>query len=129
MTENGCRVLSFPSAWNFIMRRALRQDLLAAMRGRGSSVILDLSNRHTLNHEDIAVLLDCAALVAGRDIQLLVVAGSRSNRVLLQVARIAAVLPVCNSMEEARAHLKHQANQDQVDQDLVGREARGSRAA
>jgi hypothetical protein len=66
-------------------------------------VILDLSDRSVLDQDDIDFLLDSAAYVAGRDLQLLVAAGSRSNCALLEVARVSSVLPVFLSVAEALA--------------------------
>jgi hypothetical protein len=56
-----------------------------------------------LNHEDIELLLECVAQVAGRDTRVLFVAGSRANRVLLEVTRISSLAPVFNSVKEALA--------------------------
>jgi len=57
-----------------------------------------------LNHEDIDLLLECAAQAAGRDTKVLFVAGSRVNRVLLEVTRISSLVPVFNSVREALAY-------------------------
>ena len=64
-------------------------------------MIVDFSGCRPLNHEDIDLLLECVAQVAGRDTQVLFVAGSRANRVLLEVTRISSLVPVFNSVEEA----------------------------
>jgi hypothetical protein len=66
--------------------------------------MVDLSHCSSLNHDDIDLLLDCVARATGRDTELLLVAGSRVNRVLLEVTRISKVVPVFNSVEEALAH-------------------------
>ncbi len=97
-------ILPFPCVTSVGARGALRRDLLGALCVSGSPVILDLSGCRTLNHEDIDLLLECAAQVAGRDTQVLFVAGSRVNRVLLEVTRISSLVPVFNSVEEALAH-------------------------
>ncbi len=97
-------IVPFPCASSSAGRRALRKDLLNALRVSGSPVIVDLSGFSTLNHEDIDLLLDCVAQVVGRDTQVLFVAGSRVNRVLLEVTRISSLVPVFNSVEEALAY-------------------------
>jgi hypothetical protein len=97
-------ILPFPASSSSAGGRGLRKDLLSALRISGSPVIVDLSGCHTLNHEDIDLLLECAAQVAGRDTQVLFVAGSRVNRVLLEVTRISSVVPVFNSIKEALAY-------------------------
>jgi hypothetical protein len=67
-------------------------------------VIVDFSDCRTLNHDDIDLLLECVAQVAGRDAQVSFVAGTRTNRVLLEVTRISSLVPVFNSVVEALAH-------------------------
>jgi hypothetical protein len=90
-------ILPFPCESSSASRRALRKGFLAALRISGRPVIVDLSDCSTLNHDDIDLLLDCVA-------HALLVAGSRVNRVLLEVTRISTVVPVFNSVEEAVAH-------------------------
>jgi hypothetical protein len=106
-------ILPFPCTSSSAGRRGLRKDLLSALRASGSPVIVDLSGCRTLNHEDIDLLLECVAQVAGRDTQVLFVAGSRVNRVLLEVTRISSLVPVFNSVKEALAYpqvaVKHDA--------------------
>jgi len=97
-------ILTFPRAGSSPDRRAQRKELLAALRFSGSPVIVDFSSCNTLDHEDIALLLECLAQVAGRDTKVLLVAGSRVNRVLLDVTRISALTPVFNSLVEALAY-------------------------
>jgi hypothetical protein len=97
-------ILPFPCAPTAAGRRALRKDLLNALRVSGSPVIVDLSGCPTLNHQDVDLLLECVAQVAGRDTQLLFVAGTRSNRVLLEVTRIASLVPVFISVKGALAY-------------------------
>jgi hypothetical protein len=97
-------ILPFPAASNTPVGRALRRDLLNTLRASRSAVIVDLSDRATLNHDDIGLLLECVAEVAGRDTQLLFVAGSRVNRVILEVTRISSLVPVFNSAKEAMAY-------------------------
>ena len=94
-------VLRFPCASSAAARRAQRKDLIGALRLSTSPMIVDLSGCSSLNHEDIELLLECVAQVAGRDTQVLFVAGSRANRVLLEVTRISSLAPVFNSVEEA----------------------------
>jgi len=74
---------------------------LRELRASGCAVVLDLSKRKSLDHHDIDLLLECAACVAGRDAKLIFVAGSPTLRALLEVSRIASVVPVFSSMEEA----------------------------
>ena len=97
-------ILPFPCESSSASRRALRKGFLAALRISGRPVMVDLSDCSTLNHDDIDLLLDCVAHATGRDTELLLVAGSRGNRVLLEVTRISTVVPVFNSVEEAVAH-------------------------
>lgn len=108
-------IVPFPCASSPTGRRALRKDLLSSLRASGSAVIVDLSDCRTLNHEDIDLLLECVAQVAGRDTQVLFVAGSRVNRVLLEVTRISSVVPVFNSVKEALAYPQVAAENDHED--------------
>jgi hypothetical protein len=106
-------ILPFPCASSSAGRRTLRKDLLSALGASGSPVIVDLSACRILNHEDIDLLLECVAQVSGRDTQVLFVAGSRVNRVLLEVTRISSLVPVFDSVREALAYpqvaVKHDA--------------------
>ena len=105
MKTKGWTVMPLPCASSTECCRNLRKDLLSALRvTRSSLVILDLCDRCTLSQEDVDLLLECLAQVAGRDTQLLLVTGSRVNRVLLEVTRIASLAPVFNSLEEALAY-------------------------
>lgn len=97
-------ILPFPCGTSPALRRAQRKVLLGALRVSGSPVVVDLSGCPELNHDDIDLLLECMAQVAGRDTQLLFVAGSRPNRVLLEVTRIPSLVPVFNTVEEALAY-------------------------
>lgn len=108
-------ILPFPCASSSAGRRALRKDLLSALRVSGSPVIVDFSDCRTLNHEDIGLLLECVAQVAGRDKQVLFVAGSRVNRVLLEVTRISSLVPVLNSVHEALAYRQIAGENDAED--------------
>jgi hypothetical protein len=98
---NGTIILSFPCTSSSARRRILRNELLSALRLSESPVILDLSGCHTLNHQDIDLLLECVAQVAGRDTEVRFVAGSSENRVLLEVTRISSLVPVFSSLPEA----------------------------
>jgi hypothetical protein len=109
-------ILPFPCVTNAAVRRALRKELLSALRGSGSPVIVDLSGCPPVNHEDIELLLECMAQVAGRDTQVLFVAGSRVNRVLLEVTRIPSLVPVFDSVKEAVAYPKATVETDAKDQ-------------
>lgn len=101
MKDVAWKVLNFPCDLKSEGRRALRRGLLSALRASGCAVIVDLSCRQSLDHNDIDLLLECAACVAGRDAKLIFVAGSPAVRALLEVSRIASVVPVCTSTEEA----------------------------
>jgi hypothetical protein len=105
-------VLPFPCGSSFADRRGLRKDLLTALRVSGSPVIVDLSSCVTLGHEDIDLLLECVAQAAGRETKVLFVAGSRVNRVLLEVTRISSLVPVFNSVREALAYPQIAAGND-----------------
>jgi STAS domain-containing protein len=109
-------VLPFPCSTSSLGRRALRKELLNALRASKSPVIVDFSNCQSLDHEDIDLLLECVAQVVGRDMQVLFVAGSRVNRVLLEVTRISSIVPVFDSLEEARAYPQSVAEHDSEDQ-------------
>lgn len=122
----GRTILPFPCAPTSAGRRTLRKDLLNALRVAGSPVIVDLSGCPTLNHEDIDLLLECIAQVAGRDTQLLVVAGTRGNRVLLEVTRISSLVPIFNSVKEALAYPQNTADNDTEDQRANQSQALGS---
>jgi len=109
------RILPFPSASSSASRRAQRKDLLNALRVSESPVILDFSECRSLSFEDIDLLLECLAQVAGRDTQLVFVAGSSATRVLLEVTRISSLAPVFNSIEEAIAPPQVAAERDAED--------------
>jgi hypothetical protein len=94
-------VLPFPCVPSFAGRRALRKTLINILRLSESPVIVDLSGCSTLNQEDINLLLDCLALRAGRDTQLLFVATSPVIQTLLDVTRISSLVPVLDSLETA----------------------------
>jgi hypothetical protein len=108
-------VLPFPCSSKSAGRRALRKDLLRSLRVSGSPVIVNFSDCGTLNHEDIDLLLECMAQVAGRDTQMLFVTGSRANQVLLNVTRVSSLVPVFNSVEEALAYPQTAATSDAED--------------
>jgi hypothetical protein len=108
-------ILPFPCTSNLADRRALRTDLSIALRVSGSPVIVDFSECRTLDHEDIDLLLECVAQAAGRDTKVLFVAGSRVNRVLLEVTRISSIVPVFNSVKEALAYPQIAAENDLED--------------
>jgi hypothetical protein len=105
-------ILPFPCGSSFADRRGLRKDLLIALRVSGSPVIVDFSSCGTLNHADIDLLLECVAQAAGRETKVLFVAGSRANRVLLEVTRISSLVPVFNSVREALAYPQLAAEND-----------------
>ncbi len=112
MKTRAGNVLPFPCASSSLGRRALRKELLSALRASGSPVIVDFSNCQSLNHEDIDLLLECVAQVVGRDMEVFFVAGSRVNRVLLEVTRISSLVPVFDSLKEALAYPTTAAEED-----------------
>jgi anti-anti-sigma regulatory factor len=101
MKEEAATVLSFPCPPTATRRRVLRDYLLKALRSSEFPVVVDLSCCHTLNHQDIDLLLDCLEKAAGQDVQVSLVAGSDAVRVLLEVTRISSLVHVCNSLQEA----------------------------
>lgn len=115
MNGAGWSILPFPSASSSASRRAQRKDLLNALRASQSPVILDFSACRSLSFEDIDLLLECMAQVAGRDTQVVFVSGSRATRVLLEVTRISSLAPVFNSIEEALAPPQTAAERDAED--------------
>ena len=94
-------VLTFPSGAGTAGRREFQKCLLQALLVSELPVIVDLSDCRTLDQQDIDSMLRCVAQAAGRDTPLIFVAGSGPIRVLLEVTRIASVVPVFDSMEEA----------------------------
>ena len=74
------------------------------MRSSTTPVILDMSACRVFDYADIDLLLECAAQARGRDTRVLLVAGSRANRLVLDVARISLLVPVLNSVSEALAY-------------------------
>jgi hypothetical protein len=115
MNRAAWSILPFPSASNSATRRAQRKDFLNAVRASQSPVILDFSPCRSLSFEDIDLLLECMAHVAGRDTQVVFVSGSRATRVLLEVTRISSLAPVFNSIEEALAPPQAAAVRDAED--------------
>jgi len=101
MKDVAWKVMNFPGDLQSEGRRAPRKELLSALRVSGCAIIVDLSIRQSLDHHDIDLLLECAACVAGRDAKLIFVAGSPTIRALLEVSRIASVVPICDTTEEA----------------------------
>ncbi len=109
------RILYFPSASSSMRRRTQRKDLLNALHVSESPVIVDFSECRSLSFEDIDLLLECLAQVTGRDTEVVFVAGSSANRVLLEVTRIASLVPVFNSTEDVLAHPQMAAEHDAED--------------
>jgi hypothetical protein len=102
MTIGDFEVFVLPQGCSPTRRRDIRKHVFGRLRS-ARAVILDLSTRESLNHDDIDFLLDCAARAEGGDTRLSVVSGTRSNHVLLEVTRIASVLPIFSSVAEAAA--------------------------
>jgi anti-anti-sigma regulatory factor len=96
-------ILSFPGTSTSASRSELRGHFLNALRVSESPVVIDFSGCNTLNHDDIDLLIECAARVSGRDREVRFAAGSRVIRVLLEVTRISSIVPVFDSVEEALA--------------------------
>ena len=101
MTADRPTVLNFPWIAAPATARKLKRDLREAMRDYRNVLVLDLSGRDRLNDKDIDLLLVCLACAAGRDVTVVLVAGSRSVRIILEVTRIASLVPVCDSVDEA----------------------------
>jgi hypothetical protein len=104
MNDHPRTVLMFPSGSNAMSRRALLKGLLKALRSSESPIILDLEQCHTLDREDVDLLLDCVDQSVGHDTQLVFVAVSAGIRALLDVIRVSALVPVLSSMEEALSY-------------------------
>lgn len=97
-------VLAFPCAAGVTGRRDLQKQLVRALRTSELPVVIDLSECRTLDHQDIDTLLDCIEQGAGRDIPLFFAATSPAVRLLLEVTRIASLVRVFETLEEALAH-------------------------
>lgn len=95
--------LSFPCASSPGYRGQRKALLLALRASSGSPIIVDLSPLATLNQEDVDLLLECMARVAGRDTSLRLVTSSPVIRILLEATRISSLVPVFNSIAEALA--------------------------
>jgi anti-anti-sigma regulatory factor len=96
-------IVSFPFSTSSGYRAQRKALLLALRASSGSPVVLDLSPCVTLHQEDIDLLLECMARVAGRDTSLLLVASSPTIRILLEATRISSLVPVFNSVDDAMA--------------------------
>src|SRR5262245_32469667 len=94
-------VLPFPRGSALGERNALRKDLLNALRVSESPVVVDLTGRRTLDHDDVDLILECVAQAVGRDTELVFVAGSREIRMLLDIIRVSSLARVVNSLGEA----------------------------
>ena len=101
MNKAAGTVLPFPAVANRTSRRALLRELASALRLSISSVVVDLSALRTLNHRHIDLLLECVAEAAGRHTKLFLIAGSRINRIVLDVTRISSLVPIFDSIDEA----------------------------
>ena len=98
-------IMPFPAASNTAARRALPKRLVSALRASESRVFLDLTGRNRLDRDDIDILLSCVGQAAGRDTELVLVAGSRVIRLLLDVTRISSLVTVLDSIEDAFASM------------------------
>jgi hypothetical protein len=105
MNIAGCDIVPFPGSFSSVGRSS-RKALLNALRVSEATVVVDFSGCRSLDHNDMDLLLECAAQAVGRDTQVLFVAGSRVIRVLLEITLLASLVPVFNSLEEALAHLQ-----------------------
>ena len=109
---NSATIVSFIDGSISGDRQVQRTNLLRTLRSSASPVIVDLSGCGTLDHQDIGMLLDGLAELTGRDTKALLVAGSRSNRVLLEVTRISSLVPVFDSLVEALTYSQVPAQND-----------------
>ena len=98
-------VLQFPAGSSPASRYALRRALRKSLRATSCPIILDIVGSSTLNHDDISLLLDCAAQATGRDAPLVLAAQQPATRILLEVTRLASLFPVSASREQALASL------------------------
>jgi hypothetical protein len=94
-------ILQFPKTSAPEQRRLFLKNLLSALRVCESPVVVDLAGRCTLDHEDVDLVLECAMQAAGRDSQLVFVAGSQEVRILLDVIRVSSLARVVNALAEA----------------------------
>jgi anti-anti-sigma regulatory factor len=97
-------VLAYPCAAGAAGRRNMQKQLVRALRASELPVVIDLSECRNLDHQDIDTLLDCVEHSAGRDTPLFLAATSAAIRVLLEVTRIASLVRVFESLEEALAY-------------------------
>ena len=103
MKSGAATILPFACSSSSADWQSQRKKLLGILRFSTPPVILDLSRCTKLSHNDIGFFLDCLALATGRDTNILLVAGSQTNRVLLNVTRISSLVPVFDSVTEALA--------------------------
>jgi hypothetical protein len=103
MSTTNWTILPFAHSASSSGRRSWQRAFIEALRLSGSGIIVDFTACSTLNHGDIALLLECLSQSAGRDTPMHFVAGSRVIRILLEVTRVASLVPVFDSMEEAIA--------------------------
>lgn len=94
-------VLTFPSTAGS-GRGSRNKEFCSAVSLAGPAVIVDLAGCRSLSHQDIELLLQCLEQAAERNTQVRLVAASDVVRVLLEVMRIASVVPVFATVEEAR---------------------------
>lgn len=99
------KVLHFPPGSSAPNSHARRKQLRSSLALAGPDVIISFSGFSTLDHEDVEVLLDCLEQAARRNTQLRLVTDSDVIRVLLEVTRIASVVPVFDSIERARNNM------------------------
>jgi ABC-type transporter Mla MlaB component len=112
MKSNQDTILAFPHPSSSGRRRLLK-ELGVVLRHAEAPAVIDVSSRQALDHADIDLLLECVAQTAGRDKTVVLVAGSSSVRILLEVTRIASIVPVFDSIEEALDYLE-MPNQYQI---------------
>jgi anti-anti-sigma regulatory factor len=116
-------VFNFPPVVTPLTARGMHQDLLSALRDHRRVVLLDLSGRDMLNDKDIDLLLDCLACAAGRDVTVVLVTNSRPVRTILEVARVASLTRICDSLDEALADFEAEGSRSSARGPMeVGRE-------
>ena len=101
MNAEAVQVLKVPAKRTLLQRRTLRRKLLQSLQSSHRQLFIDFSDRESLDADDLELVLECAEAAAGHDIEFTIISGSAPNRVVLEVARIASVVPVFQSFEEA----------------------------
>ena len=102
MTRNA-KVFSVPGHPTSSQRRTIRREVLHSLRFNSGDLFLDFSSRKVLDVDDLELLLACAQAFSRKETTFVVIAGSASNRILMDISRTSSVLTVVEcSMETAR---------------------------